>query len=130
MKLTTTQYAQALYDAVHETGPKDHDKVLDNFVKILAENGDLAKFEEIEAEFKTIEREAKGIKEVNVTFAHPLEKNHQIMDELNKVVEGKVEFKTSTDGSIIGGVVVRVDDTLIDGSVKTQLENLNRELKG
>jgi len=129
MKLTTKNYAQALYDAMHETGPKDHDKVLDNFVKILAENGDLGKFEEIEAEFKTIEREAKGIKEVNVTFAHDLESNSKIMDQLNKVVEGKVEFKTSVDKDIIGGVVVRVEDTLIDGSVKTQLENLNRELK-
>jgi F-type H+-transporting ATPase subunit delta len=129
MKLTVTQYAQALYDAVHETGPKDHDKVLDNFVKILAENGDLGKYEDIEKEFKRVEREAKGIKEANTTFAHGLEKNHQIMDELNKVVGGKVEFKTSVDESIIGGVVVRVDDTLIDGSVKTQLENLNKELK-
>jgi F-type H+-transporting ATPase subunit delta len=129
MKLTTTQYAQALYDATVETGPKDHDKVLDNFVKILAENGDLPKIDDIEKEFKRIEREAKGIKEVNVTFAHSLENNSKIMDELNKVVEGKVEFKTTVDESIIGGVVVRVENTLIDGSVKTQLNNLNNQLK-
>ncbi len=129
MKLTTQNYAQALYDAISETSPKDQDKVLDNFVKILAENGDLAKYEEIEAEFKNIEREAKGIKQVDVTFAHDLESNSKIMDQLNKVVEGKVEFKTTVDESIIGGVVVRVDDTLIDGSVKTQLENLNKSLK-
>lgn len=129
MKLTTKNYAQALYDAMTETAGKDHDKVLDNFVKILAENGDLGKFEEIEKEFKAIEREAKGIKEVNVTFAHDLENNSKIMDELNKVVEGKVEFKTLVGKDIIGGVVVRVEDTLIDGSVKTQLENLNKSLK-
>jgi F0F1-type ATP synthase delta subunit len=55
-KLTSTQYAEALYDAVNQTADKDHDKVLDNFVKILATNGDLAKHTEIEAEYHRMER--------------------------------------------------------------------------
>ena len=41
----------------------------------------------------------------------------------------KTEIKTRVDESIIGGVVVRVDDTLIDASVRTQLNNLNNNLK-
>jgi F-type H+-transporting ATPase subunit delta len=125
MKLTPLQYAQALYEAVHDT--KDHDTVLDNFVKVLAQNGDLAKHPEIEKEYQALEMKEKGIKQVNVTFAQ--EHNPKILDELNSVVAGKAEFKTKIDSGIVGGVVVRVEDTLIDASVKTQLDKLNSALK-
>ena len=134
MKITSTQYAQALFDAVAETNPKDHDKVLDNFVRILAQNGDLGKYDEINAEFRKLKLSSEGIKEAEVTVAREAELNHQIIQELNAVVQArglpsKLEIKQKIDESIIGGVVVRVDDTLIDASVKTQLNNLNKELK-
>ena len=127
MKLTPKQYAGALFDAVSQTAAKDHDKVIDNFVKILAQNGDLGKYSDIEKEYHILELKAKNIKEVDVTFAQ--EHGQQILEDLNKLVQGKAEFKKKIDSSIIGGVVVRVDDTLIDASVKTQLQNLNLSLK-
>ncbi len=113
-KFTAIQYAQALYDSVTETNPKDHDIVLDKFVKILAEHGDLGKYAEIEAEYKRLEMKAKGISEAKVTVARDMEINSSLINQLNE---------------IIGRVVVRVDDTLIDGSVRTQLNNLNQSLK-
>jgi F-type H+-transporting ATPase subunit delta len=124
-KLTAKDYAKALYEAIQET--RDHDVVLDNFVKILAQNGDLSKHEQIEEEYKKIEREAKGIKEVHTTFAQ--QHNTKILDELNTIVKGKAEFVTQIDEGIVGGVILKVDDTLIDASVKTQLNNLNQNLK-
>jgi F-type H+-transporting ATPase subunit delta len=128
-KLTSQQYAQALFEAVAETAPHDHDKVLDNFVKILAQNGDLGKYDEIDEEFRKLKLESHGIKEAEVTISRETEINQTIIAELNKVVSGKLEIKQKIDESIIGGVVVRVDDTLIDASVKTQLSNLNQNLK-
>jgi F-type H+-transporting ATPase subunit delta len=133
-KLTSNQYATALFEAVTETDPKDHDKVLDNFVKILAQNGDLGKYDEIDAEFRKLKLESQGIREAEVTIAKETELNHTIIKQLNDVVQAsglltKLEVKTKVDQSIIGGVVVRVDDTLIDASVKTQLNNLNQTLK-
>jgi F-type H+-transporting ATPase subunit delta len=126
MKFTSVQYAQALYDAVQQTASKDHDKVMDNFVKVLAANGDLGKHNEIESEYRRLEMKTQGIKEVEVTFAQ--EHNTKILNDLNTVVQGKAEFKTKIDEGIVGGVIVRVDDTLIDASVRTQLNNLNKEL--
>lgn len=127
MKFTSQQYAQALYDAVHET--KDHDVVLDNFVKILAQNGDLGKADEIEMEYRKLEMKEKGIVQAQVTVAREVNVNSAIINEMNEIVKGKVELKTQVDEGIVGGVVVRVDDTLIDASVKTQLNDLNKELK-
>lgn len=128
-KITSTQYASALFDAVSETAPHDHDKVLDNFVKILAQNGDLGKYDEIDVEFRKLKLSSQGIQEAEVTVAKEVELNHSIITELNKAVSGKIEIKKKIDESIIGGVIVRVDDTLIDASIKTQLNNLNKELK-
>lgn len=127
MKFLPKDYAQALYDAVCETAPRDHDKVMDNFVRVLSQNGDLGKFRKIETEYRRLEMKAKNIKEAEVTFAQ--EHNGQILDELNKAVRGQLEFKTKIDGGLVGGVVVKVDDTLIDASVRTQLNNLNQSLK-
>lgn len=129
MKLTSQQYAQALFDAVRETAAKDHDIVLDNFVKILAQTGDLSKYEEIEREYKLLEMKEKGISEAEVTIARDVEINSGLIHQLNEIIGGKVEIKKKVDEGIVGGVIVRVDDTLIDASVKTQLSTLNKELK-
>jgi F-type H+-transporting ATPase subunit delta len=129
MKFTTTQYAQALYDSVQQVNPKDYDVLLDNFVKILAQNGDLGKHAEIEAEYKRLEMKAKGISSAEVTVAADMEINSGLINQLNQIIGSKVDVEKKIDDSIIGGVVVRVDDTLIDVSVKTQLSNLNKELK-
>jgi F-type H+-transporting ATPase subunit delta len=133
-KITSQQYATALFDAVSETNPKDQDKVLDNFVRILAQNGDLGKYDEIDAEFRKLKLESQGIREAEVTISREAELNTTIIKELNDVVQAsgllsKLDVKTRVDASIIGGVVVRVDDTLIDASVRTQLNNLNSQLK-
>ncbi len=129
MKLTSQQYAQALFEAISETAPHDHDKVLDNFVKVLAQNGDLGKYEEIDAEFRKLKLLSQGIKEAEVTIAKEVEMNTALIHSLNEIVGSKVEIKKRIDESIIGGVVIRVDDTLIDASVKNQLNNLNKSLK-
>jgi F-type H+-transporting ATPase subunit delta len=128
-KITSTQYAQALLDAVLETNPKDYDIVLDNFVQILSANGDLGKYQEIEAEFSRLEKESKGIKEAQITVAKEMELNAGLLNNLNQIIGSKIEIKQKVDQGIIGGVIVRVDETLIDASIKTQLNNLNQSLK-
>src|SRR3989344_3613409 len=119
MRITSQQYAQALYEAVHQTKDTDHDLVMDRFVKILSQNGDLGKHAEIEQEYKIIEMREKGISQADVTTARNLEINSTLMKELNEIIGNKVEIKSKIDEGIVGGVIVRVDDTLIDASVKT-----------
>lgn len=129
MKITSEQYAQALLDAISETAPKDHDKVLDNFVQILKQNGDLEKFTEIEKSYKGLQLRQQGIKSAEVTMARDLEVNSALLKELNAIAGSKVEIRKKVDENIVGGVIIKVDDTLIDASVKRQLNNLNQSLK-
>ena len=129
MKITSLQYAQTLLEAIQITNPKDHDKILEKFVKTLAQNGDLGKHVEIEKEYRMLEMKEKGISQAEVTTAKNLEINSGLLKELNQIVGNKVEIKNKVDEGIIGGVVVRVDDTLIDASVRGQLGRLNQSLK-
>ena len=130
MKYSAKQYAQALLDSLHETDPKDTDKVLDNFVKVLAEKNDLRMFDDIASEFHKLELAKKGIKEVEITSAHPInhENEKEIIHELNKLVKGDFEVKKKIDEKLIGGVVIKVDDKMLDASVRNNLEQLKNNL--
>lgn len=130
MKYTPKQYAAALYQALQETKPDHHDRVLDNFVSVLQQQGNLGRFSDIETAFGAIERAAKGIKTAEVTATRKLApgEEEQIMKGLNSYLGSKIELKTKIDQSILGGVVVRFDDQLIDGSIQGNLRELKNEL--
>ena len=130
MKYSAKQYSQALMETLESTNPKDQDHVLDNFVKVLAENNDIRLFEEISVEFHKLELAKKGIKQAEITTAHPTNKENeqQIIHELNKLVKGNLELKKKIDERIIGGVIVRMDDQMLDTSVKNSLEQLKNDL--
>ncbi len=129
MRLSASQYAQALYDALNESDSKSHDLIMDRFVKILAQNGDLNLQQKIEEEYLRIERKSRGIKEAEVTVARDIEINSSLIHNLNEIMGNKVEIKKRVDEGIVGGIVVRVEDTLIDASIKMQLNKLNQNLK-
>lgn len=129
MRFTHQQYAQALYESLQDTKPKDHDIVIENFVGLLKKNGDLAEYERVIAVFEAYDKEQRGIKEVEITTAHDGKLNKSILDHLNKLVGKDREIKHKVDENLIGGVVIRVEDTLIDASTKRQLEDLEQSLR-
>ena len=130
MRLTAHQYAKTLFESLQDTKKEDHDKILDNFVDALALNNDIGMFEEISAEFEKLDKASKGIKIAEVTSAKPLDKasEHGIIEHLNKAVNGKVELRKKIDERLLGGVVIKLEDTLIDASVKKSLEDLKNNL--
>ena len=130
MKYSSKQYAQALFEALQGSSPSDSEKVLDNFVKILAENNDIKLFERISEEFHQLDLAQKGIKLAQVTSAKPISSGNEkeIVATLNTLLKSKVELKKSVDENLVGGVVIKVDDLLIDASVKNSLTQLKQDL--
>lgn len=130
MKFTAKNYALALFEALEGVSHKDQDQILDNFVKVLAENNDLRKFEEVSEEFHKLELDKKGIKPVELTSAHPItkENEHEIIKELNKIIKGDIQLKKKVDEGLVGGVVIRFEDQMLDASVKNNLEQLRKDL--
>lgn len=130
MKYSAKQYAQALHQAILESAAADQEKILDNFVAVLKENGDFARIAEIEREFLGYEREQKGVKLAEVTTARKLteREEHALVKDLNEYVKGQVELRAKVDQGLVGGVVVRIGDELIDGSVRKTLKDLKEQL--
>lgn len=130
MKFNHRQYAQALHEALADTAPKDQDKVIENFIEVLKAKGDLAEYEKIIAAYEVYDREQRGVTEVEVTTAEGSTKvNKSLIDDLNKIVGSDIEVKEKVDSNLIGGVVIRAGDTLIDASLKNQLDQLQKNLK-
>jgi F-type H+-transporting ATPase subunit delta len=131
MKFSPKQYAEALYDSISKVKPSDQDKVLDNFVSVLAANGDLKLYDNIAEEFHKLELKEKGVTQATVTSAKGLNADNEkrIIKELNDLVKGKVELKKKIDENVIGGVVIQLEDTLIDASVKRSLQDLKNNLE-
>src|SRR5690554_1361607 len=97
-----------------------------NFVRLLAENGRLSLLPEISVQFELLKANLERKVDVNLTTAFPLDDAQQ--EKLAKALSSKlgreVKLTSKVDKSIIGGVVVRSDDLVIDGSVRARLAKL------
>lgn len=125
---TVDEYAQALLLAVQESRPEDHDTVIENLVGILNSNDDLGKMEDIVARFEVLLAAQGATTHVDATFAREAAHNKQILNELNALAGNQIEVRSKVDDELVGGVVLRVDDALIDASVKGQLERMKKDL--
>jgi F-type H+-transporting ATPase subunit delta len=85
---------------------------------------------ELLAVFRDLALEARGIAIAEVTTAVELTPQEQqdVSERLAKIVGRTIELRTRVDPSIVGGLVARIGDQLIDGSVATQLRNMRAAL--
>ena len=128
MAITLEQYAQALHDALSETDAKSHDAVINNFVSVLKSNNDLDKYEKIIDTFEVLSKADATKVHAEVTTATPMERNKEILETLNHLAGKEAHVTHKVDENIIGGVVIKVDDTLVDASIKGQLSKLKKAL--
>jgi F-type H+-transporting ATPase subunit delta len=72
-----------------------------------------------------------GRVEARVTSARPLDAaaQEQLRQALSRRVNAEVTLVAEVDPTLIGGVVARIGDLLLDGSIRTQLENIGANLR-
>jgi F-type H+-transporting ATPase subunit delta len=85
---------------------------------------------EVAREFGELCDEHMGIARVRATTAYPLDsqQEHALVRGLEQRTGKTVVLQTNVDPSLIGGIVVRIGDTIIDGSVRGQLLRLRQYL--
>ena len=102
-----------------------------NFVKLLVENKRLLILPEISQFFEKLKADAEGSIEAEIIMAE--KPNQKTVDDLLKSLEKKfnkkIEGKVVIDKNIIGGTKIVVGDSVIDASVRAQLDNLAFTLK-
>ncbi len=108
------------------------DKVMANFLNLLVEKKRAGILPEIAECYKAMVDEAKNISHGSVVSAVELsdELKSNVQTVLEKLTGKKVELTASVDPSIIGGIIARVGDLVLDGSIRTQLAGLKDSIKG
>tara|TARA_B100001765_G_C19260382_1_gene230931 strand:- start:147 stop:404 length:258 start_codon:yes stop_codon:yes gene_type:complete len=75
--------------------------------------------------------EFKGRQAVEVVSAVVLDakEEQRIREFVSKLIQKEVVITTRVDEAILGGVIIQVGDQLLDGSLRSKLEGLRREIK-
>jgi F-type H+-transporting ATPase subunit delta len=120
--LTAEQRSKALLDVCGDAiGAKGR-----NFIRVLADNKRLPLLPEIAQLFEQFKANQEKSVDVDVVSAFPLEQ--AVADRLAQALRGKLQrevtINSSVDSSLIGGVLVRAGDVVIDGSVRGRLAKL------
>lgn len=101
-----------------------------NLVRILAENERLPEMEAIAVIFARERDALEGRSQVDVTSAFELteEQRQRIGDSMRQHLGTEVDVSVKVDKSLIGGVVIRSGDTVIDASLRGRLSQLGQSL--
>ena len=145
--ILSVRYAKALLEYSRETGHADrvyhqvnnllkHPEItpdrlepeLERFVALLIRNHRMEGLRFILRTYLRMYYDSKGIKAVHLTTAVPsqdLEK--QLVRLLERKFGCKVLLESVVDPSLIGGFVIRVDDYMLDASVRGRVESIRRQ---
>jgi F-type H+-transporting ATPase subunit delta len=116
----------AMIDRVFGTSASEE---LRTFLKVLCQHERLDCIREVSREARRIHNELRNKVEVEITTAHSLSDHErdEIIHNLQVKMSCEVDLTHRIDEEIIGGVVVRVGDTVVDGSVRNKLEQMKSQ---
>lgn len=132
MKISASQYAQALYESLGDKKETEAKKIIAKLVEFLALQGDLAKGKEIVVRFEEIWQKEKS--ELAATAESARELSGATKKMLLEYLEARSGRKNITlsekiNPALLGGAILRYDNRLVDMSVKNVLANLKTNLK-
>lgn len=102
-----------------------------NFIKVLAENDRLLALPAVLELFTELRADHEKVIDVDVVSATELGEAQQqsLIASLEKRFERKVNLSCSVNPDVVGGLVIKAGDTVIDGSVRSKLDRLAETLQ-
>lgn len=131
MKITINQYAKTLFEVTENKSAQEVDEAVLNFAQIVRKNRQSKLFPKILENFSTIWNSANKIVEVDVTSKEKLgvESENKIVEYIKKKYKAEtVVINNKIDKNIIGGIILKVGDEVMDQSIKGQLKKLRNNL--
>lgn len=101
-----------------------------NLIQLLLRRGRIEELARVDAEFRRLDDRRQGIIHATATSAAALSPDEvrALTQRLEESTGGRIALDVQVDPSLLGGLVVRVGDRLIDGSVRGRLERLRNQL--
>ncbi|MFW5980411.1 MAG: ATP synthase F1 subunit delta [Halanaerobiaceae bacterium] len=105
-------------------------RVMLNFLKLLIDKRRIYYLEFIINEFNQKVNQAREILQIKVISAIPLNDQlfNKLSSKLDQILDYQIVLEQTQDPSILGGLKLKINNKIIDGSIKTRLENLNERL--
>lgn len=119
-----------MIEGIYGKQKEDYYGVLQDFFAVLFKKNRFNLIHEIAGVFKRIADEAQGQATVEIRSAVPLapQAESQIVSRLEKMAGSKITVKKAVDPTLIGGIVVRIKNKIIDGSVKHKIRTIQKQL--
>lgn len=101
-----------------------------NLIRLMLRRGRIEQLGRVAADFRRLDNARQGVTLATATSASPLtpDEIRALTTRMEQFTGGRVELDLQVDPSLLGGLVVRVGDRLIDGSVRGRLERLRNQL--
>jgi F-type H+-transporting ATPase subunit delta len=105
-------------------------RIVRNFLFVVVDNQRTHLLPEILQSFEEVIRQRQGAAEAEVTSAAELTapQKTQLQQTLERLTGKKIQAKYSLDAALLGGAVVRIGDTIYDGSVRNRLNQMRARL--
>ena len=113
------------------------DKALDgaedivrNFLAVLIENHRMPALFRIRREYDRLWREVNQLLPVQITSAVELDEavTSRIGEEIGRQTGRKVQLSSTVDPDVLGGIVLRVGNSILDASIRSRLERLRKQV--
>lgn len=103
-----------------------------SFVKLICERGHIRELDECISEYLKLYEASDGTVTAYVTSAMALDENERaaLAAKLEAKLSRRVELVCDVDASILGGVIIKVDGNIMDGSLKTKLAEVGTIIAG
>lgn len=106
------------------------DPVVQNFLELLVEKHRMPAIFRLRREYDRLWGEENKLLPVQITSAVELDPAtiERIGREIGEQTGRKVELESSVDPDVLGGIVLRVGNSILDASIRTRLENLRKQV--
>jgi F-type H+-transporting ATPase subunit delta len=104
--------------------------LLMNALSVMSEKGRLGLLTNVADEYQAMLDQQLGKIKVTATVARAMEPEllQEVTQRISSALQKKATVRQSVDESIIGGMILQVEDRLIDASVRTQLQTMRKQM--
>lgn len=125
-KISIHEYAKALYETTKDLKGAELKKATEAFAGLLLKHSNIKKTSAIVEAFEMYAHKQAGEVTIEVITAREIDKT--TLESIKKVFGTKVDAVHRVQEDLIGGVIVKTEDTILDASLKTQLQILQAHL--